>query len=72
MDTADVGDFQLDDVADVAFSEPSVAVAQAEHAHAAVDRFDGRRGDDAVDAGRRAAADQDGKSRPFVIVVLHG
>ena len=59
VDAADVGDFQLHRMADVALGEPSIAVAQAEHAHPTVDRFDGGGGDHAIDAGRRSAADQD-------------
>ena len=44
---------------DVALHEPLEAVLDAEHLDALEQRADGRRADDAVDAGRRAAADED-------------
>ena len=49
------------DVVDVALHEPLEAVADAEDVEPFEPGADGRRADDAVDAGGGAAADQDGE-----------
>ena len=46
----------------VALREPFEAVAKADDFEALVDAFNGGRRDDAVDAGRRAATDQNTQS----------
>ena len=55
-------------VVDVALHDPLEAVADAEHLDALEDGADGGRADDAVDAGRRAAADEDRQP----VVGVHG
>ena len=52
-------DVQLLHSGEVAVHEPLVAVLAAEDAQATVARLDGRRGDDRIDAGRRAATHED-------------
>ena len=59
MDAADGVDRERDDVVDVALHEPLEAVADADDVDAFEPGADRRRADDAVDAGRRAAADED-------------
>ena len=58
VDAADVFDGQLVAMVRVALSEPFVAVADADDLKALVDAFDRCGADYAVDAGGRAAADQ--------------
>ena len=55
------------DVIDVALHDPLEAVADAEDLDAFERGADGRRADDAVDAGGGAAADQDGE----IVMVVH-
>ena len=61
VDAARVGDGERHDVRGVALHEPAEAVVDAEHLDAGEARANGRRADDAVDAGGGAAADQDGE-----------
>ena len=68
MDPADGVDGQRHDVVDVALHDPLEAVADADDVDALEPGADGRRADDAVDAGGRAAADQNGE----IVMVLHG
>ncbi len=58
VDARNVVDCQLVHVRGVAARDVRVAVVEADHAQAVVDRFDRRRGDDPVDAGRGAAPDE--------------
>ena len=59
VDAADVVDRERRHVVDVALHDPLEAVADAEHVDAFELRADRRRPDDAVDAGRGTAADED-------------
>ena len=63
MDAADVVDVQLGRMAGIALRQPLIAVVDAEHAAAFVDGLDRRGRDDAVDARRRPAADEDAERR---------
>ena len=65
VDAADVVDAERRHVVDVAPHDPLEAVADAEHVDPLEDRADGGRADHAVDAGRRAAADQDRQFLPL-------
>ena len=65
VDPGRLGDQELLDVVDVAFHEPAVALDTPEDAEALVPGLDRGGGDDRVDAGSRAAPDQDGQ-RPHV------
>jgi hypothetical protein len=59
VDAGDVGDLQLTDVSGVALDEPLVAVVEPEDPQPVVAGLDGGGGDHPVDAGRRAATDED-------------
>src|SRR5579863_2366046 len=58
MDPAHVVDAEFHDMREVARGEPAVAVAQADHVAATVDRFDRGRRDNSIDPGCRAATYQ--------------
>src|SRR5579863_7074891 len=62
VDAADVLDGERFHVLGVATGDPAVAVEQTDDVAAAVDRFDGRGRDDAVDARRRTAAYENAES----------
>ena len=61
MDAADGVDREADDVIDVALHHPLEAVAQAEHLEPLEFSADGRGADHGIDAGRRAAAHENGE-----------
>ena len=67
MDPADGVDRQRGDVVDVPLHEPLEAVADADDVEPFEAGADGGRGDDAVDAGGGAAADEDRKT----LVMFH-
>ena len=67
MDAADRVDGQRHHVIDITAHDPLEPIADAEHLDIFDPRADRRRADDAVDAGGRAAPDEDGE----VLVVLH-
>src|SRR5262245_27261968 len=52
---------QRPDMAGVAPGQPLEAVIETNHPHALVDRLDGDGTDDAIDAGRRPTADEQGE-----------
>ena len=67
MDAARVGDAEREDVIGVALDEAPEAVLNTEHLDVRQARADRRGADDAVDAGRRSTANQNGE----VLVVFH-
>ena len=67
VNAADGLDRQRDDVIDVALHDPLEPVADADDVDALEPGADRRRADDAVDAGRRSAADENGQR----MVMLH-
>ena len=62
MDARNVFDPELRNVRAFAFGEMMIPVVNSEHAQAAVDRLNRRGSNDAVDARRRAAANEDAQS----------
>ena len=67
MDPADRVDGQWDHMVDIAAHDPFEAVPQADDVYLFEPGADGRRPDDAVDAGGGPAADEDCK----IVMVLH-
>src|SRR5262249_22042746 len=61
VDAADVLNRERPEGLPVALDQVAKAIADAEDLNAVVERLDGDRADDAVDAGRRSAADQEGQ-----------
>ena len=68
MDPADGVDGERRDVIDVPLHQPFEAVADADDVEPLEPGADGGGGDDAVDAGRRPAADEDGEA----VMMFHG
>src|SRR5207237_6881693 len=68
MDAFDAIDRKSEAMLRVALGQPFVAVAKADHFILLVDALDGRGADDAVDARRRPAANQNSQLSPFLFV----